>query len=134
METTLTTPTTLQEAVIFFAKPDNCHAFMMNLRWPNGRLRGGSDNVADLPNSRVFKCYEKHACQKFSLKVGTIFERSPLGLDKWLPAMWMLSIARMESAATNSPRHGSYAKNRVVHAPAGAAGFAGYRDRREAWR
>jgi transposase-like protein len=38
----------------------------------------------------VFKCYEKHDRQKFSLKVGTIFEESPIGLDKWLPVMWML--------------------------------------------
>jgi transposase-like protein len=38
----------------------------------------------------VFKCYQKHPCQKFSLKVGTIFEDSPIGLDKWLPVMWML--------------------------------------------
>ena len=94
MNKTLTTPTTLQEAVIFFANPDNCHEFMMNLRWPDGKVicpRCGSDNVAYLPNARVFKCYQKHECQKFSLKVGTIFEDSPLGLDKWLPVMWMLS-------------------------------------------
>ena len=40
---------------------------------------------------KVFKCYEKHERQKFSLKVGTIFEDSPLGLDKWLPGLWMLA-------------------------------------------
>jgi transposase-like protein len=94
MNKTVTTPNTLQEAVIFFANPDNCHEFMMNLRWPDGKVicpRCGSDNVAYLPNARVFKCYEKHECQKFSLKVGTIFEDSPLGLDKWLPVMWMLA-------------------------------------------
>jgi transposase-like protein len=94
MENILVTPTTLQEAVIFFSKYENCHAFMMNLRWPDGKVicpRCGSDDVAYLPNARVFKCYEKHACQKFSLKVGTIFEDSPLGLDKWLPVMWLLA-------------------------------------------
>lgn len=94
MNKTLTTPTTLQEAVIFFSNPNNCHDFMMNLRWPDGKVicpRCGSDNVAYLPNARVFKCYQKHPCQKFSLKVGTIFEDSPLGLEKWLPVMWMLA-------------------------------------------
>lgn len=94
MNKTLTTPATLQEAVIFFANPDNCHEFMVNLRWPDGKAicpRCGSDNVAYLPNARVFKCYQKHPCQKFSLKVGTIFEDSPLGLEKWLPVMWMLA-------------------------------------------
>jgi len=43
-----------------------------------------------LPNARIYKCYEKHARQKFSLKVGTIFEDSPIGLEKWLPVMWLL--------------------------------------------
>lgn len=38
----------------------------------------------------MWKCYEKHAQQKFSLKTGTIFEDSPLGLDKWLPALWLV--------------------------------------------
>jgi len=86
-------PTTLQEAVVHFSDPENCHRFMVDLRWPDGVVRCpqcGSDNVSYLPNARVFKCYEKHDRQKFSLKVGTIFEDSPIGLDKWLPVMWML--------------------------------------------
>src|ERR1700683_200447 len=90
-------PTTLQEAVIHFADYENCHAYMMNLRWPGGEVkcpRCGSDNVDYLPNARVFKCYQKHACQKFSLKVGTIFEDSPIPLQKWLPVMWMLVYAK----------------------------------------
>jgi hypothetical protein len=67
---------------------------MTNLRWPDGKVRCprcGSLDVSYLPNARVFKCYVKHEKQKFSLKVGTIFEDSPLGLDKWLPVMWMLT-------------------------------------------
>jgi transposase-like protein len=66
---------------------------MVKLRWPDGKVlcpRCGSDDVSYLPNARVFKCYQKHECQKFSLKVGTIFEDSPIGLDKWLPVMWLL--------------------------------------------
>jgi transposase-like protein len=87
------TPTTLQEAIIYFSNPDNCHAFMVSLRWPDGKVRCpqcGSDDVKYLPNARLFKCFQKHESQKFSLKVGTVFEDSPVGLDKWLPAMWML--------------------------------------------
>ena len=90
---TLNTPTTLQDAVIFFSNPDNCYAFMVNLRWPDSHItcpRCGSDNVKYLHNARVFKCFQKHRQQKFSLKVGTIFEDSPIGLEKWLPVMWML--------------------------------------------
>src|SRR6266536_4022173 len=87
------TPQTLREAVIHFADFDNCQAFMVKLRWPDGKVKCptcGSADVAYLPNARVFKCYQKHERQKFSLKVGTIFEDSPLGLEKWLPVMWML--------------------------------------------
>lgn len=86
-------PATLQQAVTFFADPENCHQFMVKLRWPDGKVtcpRCGSDDVSYLPNARVFKCYQKHPMQKFSLKVGTVFEDSPLGLDKWLPVMWMV--------------------------------------------
>jgi transposase-like protein len=90
-------PATLQEAVIHFASYENCHEFMMNLRWPDGMVRCprcNSENVAYLPNARVFKCYEKHDRQKFSLKVGTIFEDSALGLDKWLPAVWLIANSK----------------------------------------
>ena len=93
MERAHNTPTTLQEAVIHYADFDNCKEFMMNLRWPDGKVlcpNCGSDDVAYLPNAPVFKCYQKHERQKFSLKVGTIFEDSPIALEKWLPVMWML--------------------------------------------
>lgn len=86
-------PTTLQQAILYYADPLNCHDFMVDLRWPDGRItcpRCGSDNVKYLPNARVFKCFEKHPKQKFSLKIGTIFEDSPIGLEKWLPAMWLV--------------------------------------------
>ena len=86
-------PATLLEAVSHFKDYDNCHQFMMVLRWPDGKVkcpRCGSENVDWLPNAKVFKCYEKHDRQKFSLKVGTIFEDSAISLEKWLPVMWML--------------------------------------------
>lgn len=70
---------------------------MMALRWPDGKVlcpRCGSDNVDYLPNAKVFKCYQKHAQQKFSLKVGTIFEDSPIALEKWLPVMWLIVNAK----------------------------------------
>jgi len=90
-------PATLQEAIIFYADYQNCHEFMVNLRWPNGKVlcpRCGSDDVAYLPNAKVFKCYQKHERQKFSLKAGTIFEDSPIALQKWLPVMWMVVNAK----------------------------------------
>jgi transposase-like protein len=89
------TPTTLLEAVTYFADFENCKDYMVRLRWPNGKVgcpRCGSDNVSYLPNAKLFKCYAKpaHSQAKFSLKVGTIFEDSPIALEKWLPVMWML--------------------------------------------
>jgi len=86
-------PKTLQEAILHFDKLENCRQFMVDLRWPNGKVacpRCGSEHVVYLDKARVWKCYGKHESPKFSLKTGTIFEDSPLGLDKWLPVMWML--------------------------------------------
>jgi transposase-like protein len=51
--------------------------------------RCGSDKVTYLANAKVWKCKTAHPKQKFSAKVGTIFEDSPIGLDKWLPAFWL---------------------------------------------
>ena len=87
-------PTTLQEAIIYFSDLDRCNAFMIAQRWPDGQVRCPqcqSENVKYLPNAKVWKCYEKHSRQKFSLKVGTIFEDSPLPLTKWLPVVWLLT-------------------------------------------
>jgi transposase-like protein len=84
---------TLREAVIYFQSHDNCHKFMVDLRWPDGVVvcpRCESDHVVYLAKARVWKCYGKHDSPKFSLKTGTVFEDSPLGLDKWLPAVWMI--------------------------------------------
>src|SRR5437879_4476912 len=86
-------PKTLQQAVKYFANYEKCHAFMVELRWPDGVVKCphcGSDDVQWLPNARVFKCYQKHPLAKFSLKVGTIFEDSPISLDKWIIAMWFV--------------------------------------------
>jgi len=66
---------------------------MVSVRWPDGKVRCpncGSEKVGYLEKARVYRCYGDHAKQKFSLKVGTIFEDSPIGLDKWLPAVWLL--------------------------------------------
>jgi len=87
------TPATLQEAIQYFANFENCRAFMVELRWPNGTVQCpycGSKKVTYLVKARVYRCYGDHAKQKFSLKVGTIFEDSPIPLEKWLPAVWLL--------------------------------------------
>jgi transposase-like protein len=88
-----TEPTTLQEAILFYSDPDNCLNTMVARRWPNGVScpTCGSTDVHFLANQRRWECKGKHSKKQFSAKVGTIFEDSPIGLDKWLTATWMLS-------------------------------------------
>ena len=87
------TPTTLQEAIQLFGNYEACKEYMVAKRWPNGVTcpACGSSKVTYLENARLWKCYGKHEKPKFSLKTGTIFEDSPLGLEKWLPVMWMVA-------------------------------------------
>jgi transposase-like protein len=87
-------PKTLQQAIQHFADFENCRKFMIAIRWDDGIVRCpicGSERVTYLENARLYKCNAKHPRQKFSLKVGTVFEDSPISLEKWLPAMWLLS-------------------------------------------
>jgi transposase-like protein len=90
-------PRTLKDAILYFSDYENCKQFMMDLRWPNGTVRCphcGSDHVTYLVKARVWKCYSKHQLPRFSLKTGTIFEDSPIGLDKWLTAVWLIVNCR----------------------------------------
>src|SRR5438876_14852 len=91
---TETGPKTLQQAILFFSDYDNCHRAVSEIRWPDGVVccpHCGSERVTYLAKARVWKCYEGHPLTKFSLKVGTVFEDSPLPLQKWLPALWLLT-------------------------------------------
>ena len=102
------TPKTLQQAIIHFAKPENCNAFMIAMRWPDGQVRCpacDSENVTYLAKQRRWKCYSKHPKAQFSLKVGTIFEDSPLGLDKWLTAIWLIANAKNGISSYELSRH-----------------------------
>jgi transposase-like protein len=88
------TPKTLLEAITYFSDAENCRQFMIAVRWADGVVRCPvcqSDKVTYLANAKVYKCRTAHPKQKFSLKTGTVFEDSPIGLEKWLPASWMLS-------------------------------------------
>ena len=87
------TPNTLQEAIIYFADPENCRKFMIEIRWADGKVKCptcGSEKVTFLQNANLYKCYGDHPKQKFSLKVGTIFEDSALSLDKWVVGFWLI--------------------------------------------
>src|SRR5271169_5723021 len=86
-------PKTLQEAIKYFADPDNCLNYLVARRWPKGVVcpTYGSDKVSFVPARRVWQCKTRHSKCQFSVKVRTIFEDSPLGLDKWLPTVWMIT-------------------------------------------
>src|SRR6266481_628031 len=87
----------LQEAIQHFSDYENCREFMIFVRWADGIVRCpacGSEEVTYLQNARVYRCYGDHPKHKFSLKVGTVFEDSPIPLEKWLPAMWLLVNCR----------------------------------------
>jgi transposase-like protein len=93
METTYT-PRTFLDAVRYFSDPNVCLRFLTNLRWPDGIVKCpicGSAKVHFLANQRRWKCSVNHDRRQFSIKVGTIFEDSPIGLDKWLPVVWLLT-------------------------------------------
>jgi transposase-like protein len=88
-------PKTLTGAIRYFGDSDKCHEFMVAMRWSGGIRcpHCSSDNIGKLVQSRrIWNC---KACRKqFTVKVGTIFEDSPLGLDKWLPATWLIVNAK----------------------------------------
>ena len=85
-------PTTLQEAILYFSDPVNCREYLIARRWPNGVIcpRCGSKDVLFLEKYNRWHCRAKHDAPQFTLKTGTIMEESPIGLDKWLTAMWQI--------------------------------------------
>src|SRR5688572_1873827 len=84
-------PKSLMEAIQYFSNPDNAREYLVALRWPNGVVCPYCEHKRPsfLQKRNIWKC---GSCRKqFSVKVGTIFEDSPLGLDKWLTAAWLVS-------------------------------------------
>ena len=87
-------PESLLEAIRYFSDPDVCLDFMARLRWPDGEPvcpTCGSTDVRFISTRRLWECKTNHPRRQFSIKVGTIFEDSPIGLDKWLAAIWMIA-------------------------------------------
>lgn len=94
-------PKTLVEAVRYFADSTNCREYLVSRRWPAGVTcpTCGSKTVYFDSSRNGWECKTRHPKRKFTLKTGTIFEDSPLGLDKWLPAVWM--IANMKNGVSS---------------------------------
>jgi transposase-like protein len=83
-------PETLQQVILYFQDPDRALDFAVRMRWPEGVScpRCTCDTVYFIASRRNWEC---KGCKKhFSVKLGTIMEDSPIGLDKWLSAIWLL--------------------------------------------
>ena len=99
---------TLQQAIQHFANIENCRKFMVFMRWPDGVPMCpycGATKLTWLAKAKVYQCYGDHPRKKFSLKVGTVFEDSPIGLEKWLPAFWLLCNSKNGISSYELSRH-----------------------------
>src|SRR5664279_3656301 len=91
---TMSEPKSLQEAIVYFSNPDNSIDYLAIRRWPNGVVTCptcGSEKVKFNANRRTWQCSSHHTKREFSVKIGTVMEDSPIGLDKWLTAMWLVT-------------------------------------------
>lgn len=79
--------------MVYFSDQDVAIDFLRDIRWPNGVVcpTCGAEGAYYISTQRRWKCKNVHPKQQFSVKVGTIFEDSPFGLDKWLPAAWLVT-------------------------------------------
>jgi transposase-like protein len=116
-------PKTLKEAFDYFGNPDTALDFAVKLRWPDGVKcpRCGSVHVSFTAKRRVWTCEDCPKRQQFSFKVGTIMEDSPISLDKWLIAIWLVSSAKNGIS--------SYELHRALGVTQKSAWFMGHRIR-----
>jgi transposase-like protein len=90
-------PKTLLQAIRFFSDDLFCVKFVASRRWLNGEAvcpKCSGINNTFMEKRRVWQCKNKECKKQFSVKVGTIFEDSPVKLDKWLTAMWLIVNAK----------------------------------------
>src|SRR5277367_3888235 len=95
MANTLQLPKTLQEAVAFFSDPQRTFDYAVKLRWPDGKIacpRCEGTEHSFISTRRQWFC--KGCKKQFTVKVGTIFEDSALGMDKWMIAVWLIVNAK----------------------------------------
>lgn len=90
-------PQTLLDAVRYFSDPQVCFETMPAVKWPDGKIacpKCGSNRVGVIKSRRMLQCKTVGCRKQFSVKVGTICEDSPLGLDKWFVAIWSVANAK----------------------------------------
>jgi transposase-like protein len=91
------TPETLMDAVRYYADKQICFETMLRVKWPDGKptcSNCGGEKVGVVASRQLLQCKAAECRKQFSVKVGTIFEDSPLGLDKWFVAVWSIANAK----------------------------------------
>lgn len=118
-----TEPKILREAILYFSDAENCREYLVKRRWPNGVTcpRCGSSKVAFMEKYNRWQCSVAHDHRQFTLKTGTIFEDSPISLEKWLMAMWQ--VVNCKSGIS------SYEVHRAIGVTQKTAWFMDYRIR-----
>lgn len=90
-------PKSLLAAVRYFSDPKVCFETMLGAKYPDGVItcpKCSGDKVGVVRSRSLLQCKAKDCRKQFSVKVGTIFEDSPLGLDKWFVAVWCIANAK----------------------------------------
>jgi transposase-like protein len=103
---TMNAPTTLQQAIAYFSDAERCFRYAISLRWPDGNIacpRCGSEKYSFISTRRIWFC--KGCKKQFTVKVGTIFEDSAIGMDKWLTAVWLVVNCKNGISSYEIARH-----------------------------
>lgn len=90
-------PQSLLAAVRYYSDPKVCFEAMLAAKWPDGKVtcpKCEGDRVGVVRSRSLLQCKAAECRKQFSVKVGTIFEDSPLGLDKWFVAIWCIANAK----------------------------------------
>ncbi len=90
----------LLEMMEVFPDEQSCIDHFRAIRWANGAYcpHCGSDRIYDFSDQRTHKCGDCR--QRFSIKVGTIFEDTKLPLRKWFIAIWLITSHKKGIAST----------------------------------
>jgi len=91
------TPETLVTAVTYFSDPKVCFEAMLGVKWPDGKItcpKCHGEEVGVITSRQLLQCKNKDCRKQFSVKVGTIFEDSPLPLQKWFVGIWLIANAK----------------------------------------
>jgi len=105
-KTTKPLPNTLQEAIAYFSDPERCFEYSVRMRWPNGKVqcpRCGSEQHSFISTRRIWFC--KGCKKQFTVKVGTIFEDSAMGMDKWMVSVWLIVNCKNGISSYEVGRH-----------------------------